>query len=126
MDADDYAVMEAQGMLTNGELVVSQENPVYAQGDTGISNGPITQALNEILGEPRAIALFTEVQNPGNNAIYKLVEFVGVRTMDVQTTGTPKQIWLQPAKLVDGTGVPDLDDPPGDDDSIFTPLILIE
>jgi len=126
LNADDYAVMEAEGLLTDGELVVSLENPVYAEGDTGISNGPITQALNEILGEPRAIALFTDVQNPGNNAIYELVEFVGVRTMDVQTTGTPKQIWLQPATLVDGSGVPDLDDPPGDDDSIFTPLILIE
>ena len=87
--------------------------------------GPITQALNQILGEPRAIVLFSDVSAPGNNANYTLVEFVGVRVMKVEMTGNPKHIWIQPAKLVDSAAVPNLESPPSDDD-IYSPLILIE
>lgn len=111
----------------DGRIVFDEDTPeLDVEGDTGISGGPIDRAMNDILGEPRALALFTEVQNPGDNAIYTLVEFVGVRVMYSKLTGDNKHIWIQPATLVDGNAVPDLDDPPGDNDSIFTSLILID
>ena len=111
----------------NGEIVFNDDNPALdVEGDTGISGGPIEAALNDILGEPRAIALFDLVQNPGNTAIYTLVEFVGVRVMYANLNGGSKHVWIQPAKLVDGNAVPDLEEEPGDDTSIFTSLILID
>ena len=110
----------------NNEIVLNPDSPLETEGDTGISGGPIESAMNDILGEPRAIALFDTVVSPGNNAIYTLVEFVGVRIMAADLTGNDKYIFIQPAPYVDGAGRPDLEDPPGDDTTIFAPLILIE
>ena len=46
--------------------------------------------------------------------------------MAADLTGGDKYIFIQPAPYIDGAGKPDLEDPPGDDTTIFAPLILIE
>jgi hypothetical protein len=104
--------------------VLTEEDPLDANGDTGISAG-IKSALEEIIGECRAIALFTTVAGNGNNANYELVKFVSTAVMHVNFSGSNKQLRVQPCQLVDDNAVPDADSEIGEDDTIFTPLILI-
>ncbi len=84
----------------NGELFCSESRPVNLNGDPGISAG-IESSLKSIIGQVRAIPIFTEVSGPGNNATYRVVKFVGVRIMAVKLTGGPKNRYLvvQPAKF---------------------------
>jgi hypothetical protein len=96
---------------------------IDVEGDTGISSG-MKAALESILGHPRAIVLYTTVANPGNNAIYTIVEIVGVRFMDVNLTAKPKTVIIQPADYSDPAGIPDYDDDIGTETTFFTPLIL--
>ena len=68
----------------------------------------IKDELNAIKGEPRAIPLFTQVSGPGNNAVYTIVRFVGIRIMHVQLTGKPstKHVYIQPAPFSDFSVIP--------------------
>ena len=125
----DYEAMEGQGILTDGQLMLdpSENIQVQVDGDTGISGGPIDQAMNQIIGETRAITLYDHqvVDGPGDTIVYTLTEFVGVRILYADLTGSEKHIWIQMGAHHDGTAVPD-DDFPGPDTTVFTPLILIE
>ncbi|MCA9036809.1 MAG: hypothetical protein KDA91_16860 [Planctomycetaceae bacterium] len=84
----------------NGELMCSFEHPVQLNGDPGISAG-IEASLKSIIGQVRAIPIFTQVSGPGNNANYTVVKFVGVRIMAVNLKGGPKSRYLmvQPAEF---------------------------
>lgn len=99
-------------------------SPLEFSGDTGIST-VIQTALKDVIGEVRAIPLFSSVSGPGNNAIYVISRFVGVRIMDVRLTGNPnaRHVTVQPAPYSDSTVVN------GEieirSDSIFTKPVLI-
>lgn len=82
----------------NSELKFNSQGVLYLNGDTGISAG-IEEALEAIIGQVRAIPIFTSVSGPGNNAEYTIVKFVGVRVMAVKLTGGPTQryVRIQPA-----------------------------
>jgi Flp pilus assembly protein TadG len=73
---------------------------VDIQGDTGISAG-IKDELDAIKGIPKAIPIFSQVSGPGNNAIYTIVRFVGIRVMNVRLVGSNKQVIIQPAPFFD-------------------------
>ena len=75
---------------------------LYLNGDTGISAG-IEDALESIIGQVRAIPIFIEVTGQGNNAVYTVVKFVGIRIMDVKLSGGPKKrhLTVQPAVFWD-------------------------
>ncbi len=94
-------------------------------GDTGLSAG-IKAQLEAIIGEPRAIPLFSSVSGPGNNANYVIEKFVGVRILEVKLTGSPKQkrVIVQPCEFVSPHVIPG----PGtiQVDSILTTPRLIE
>lgn len=85
-----------------GGTLRTDNGPLYLNGDTGISAG-IKSALETIKGKPRAIPIFTEVSGPGNNAMYTVVKFVGIRIMEVQLTGGSKRVVAQPAQVIDPT-----------------------
>ena len=104
-------------------LVFDPNDPIVLTGNTGISAG-IQASLESIIGQKRAIALYSNVQNPGNNAIYTLVEIVGVRIMAVDLSGSDKVLVVQPDSLSDPTGVPDYESEIGEETSFFSPLIL--
>ncbi len=97
--------------------------PILLQGDTGISAG-LEAAIEDIIGQCREIVLYREVNNPGNNALYTIVEIVGIRIMAVQFSGKNKVLVIQPCSVSDPAGVPDFDDQIGEDTTFFTPLIL--
>ena len=99
-------------------------SPLELNGDTGISAG-IEAALKDVIGEVKAIPLFTSVSGPGNNATYVISRFVGVRIMDVRLTGNPnkRHVTVQPAPYSDSTVVKGQTEVRSD--SIFTKPVLI-
>ena len=84
-----------------GKLEFGANGTLTLNGDTGISAG-IKDELASIKGKPRIIPIFTTVQGPGNNAMYTIVKWVGVRIVDVNLTGSmnSKRVVVQPAPIV--------------------------
>ena len=103
LNDDDWAALADQGIT---ELRWDTQ-PLDIEGDTGLSAG-IKDELDAIKGEPRAIPLFSQVSGPGNNAVYTIVRFVGIRIMDVKLTGKPasKHVTIQPAPFSDFSVIP--------------------
>lgn len=90
--------LNADDLSYFGGSLRTDYGPLYINGDTGISAG-IKDDLAAIIGQPRAIPIFTTVSGPGNNATYTVVKFVGVRILYVKLTGSPsqKKVIVQPA-----------------------------
>lgn len=78
---------------SNGELELN--------GDTGLS-AAIKAELAQIIGQTRIIPIFKKVQGNGNNAMYTIIRFEGVRILGVKLTGPPKKkhLTIQPAPVV--------------------------
>jgi len=92
--------------FTNNEIRFNSQGVLYLNGDTGISAG-IESALENIIGEARAMPIFISVSGPGNNATYTIVKFVGVRIMAVKLSGGPKKrhLTVQPAAFSTPCGI---------------------
>ncbi len=90
-----------------GELKFNCDGKLYLNGDTGISAG-VKDELASIIGKPRIIPIFDSVAGPGNNATYTIVQFAGVRIVDVNLTGkmSSKRVIVQPAKVIAVGGEP--------------------
>jgi hypothetical protein len=95
-----------------GELSATSDDPLDVGGNTGISAAMRT-ALESIKGRPSAMPVFRDVHGPGNNAVFTLVGFVGVRIVDVKLTGNPKHVLIQPAPYVHSSVVPDTSESAG-------------
>lgn len=96
VNGDDIADLGFDLGLANG--------PFQLQGDTGISAG-IKDELAGQIGEARSILLFDTVTGNGNNSIFNITDFAGMRIMAVDLTGAAsgKYVIIQPAQVVDGT-----------------------
>lgn len=107
-----------------GELKFDAAGELSLNGDTGISAG-VKDELTSIIGKPRMIPIFTEVEGPGNNADYTIVKFVGVRIMEVKLTGkmSSKRLIIQPCNIVAKGVVPSATE--GHGEFIYTPVRLI-
>jgi hypothetical protein len=81
-----------------GSLTFDANGHIFLTGNPGISAG-VKSALASIIGQPRIIPIFDQVTGNGANAQYRIVEFVGVRILDVQLTGSmnSKHLTIQPA-----------------------------
>jgi Flp pilus assembly protein TadG len=77
---------------SNGKLTLN--------GDTGISAG-VKDDLASIIGQTRIIPIFESVSGNGNNAMYTIVQWAGVRILDVKLTGSmnSKKLIVQPAHV---------------------------
>lgn len=86
----------------HGGSIDFSAGPMVFSGDPGLS-AAIKDELESIIGEPRALVLFTEVSGNGANAAYTCVRFAGVRVMDVKLTGpmSLKRVIIQPAAIFD-------------------------
>jgi Flp pilus assembly protein TadG len=93
--------------LPNGSLGFDANGQLSLNGDTGVS-ASIQNELRSIIGQPRMIPIYSTVANPGDNATYTIVQFVGIRVMDVKLTGALKlkSVTIQPAYVAmkGGTG----------------------
>jgi len=87
-----------------GSLELGSDGTLQLNGDTGLSAG-IKDDLESIKGLPRTIPLFSTVSGPGNNSMFTVVGFAGIRIMNVQLTGSmnSKNVIIQPAYVVDDT-----------------------
>lgn len=99
VSADDLAYL-------GGSLVLGSDGTLLLNGDTGISAG-IKDDLEGIKGRPRVIMLYSTVSGNGNNAMYTIVGFAGVRVVYVKLIGSmsQKRVIIQPAIDVDGTAI---------------------
>jgi len=93
-------------------------------GDTGISAG-VKDELESIKGEPRIIPIFRTVTGPGNNAMYEIVGWAGVRILDVKLTGkmSKKHVTIQPANVKVKGAIPGVDET---SNFIYSPVWLIK
>jgi hypothetical protein len=89
-----------------GSLEFGPEGYLDLNGDTGISAGT-KDALETIKGKPRAIPLFSDVWDPGNNATFRVMGWAGVRIMHVRLIGAEnrRQLIVQPAFVVHDSSV---------------------
>jgi Flp pilus assembly protein TadG len=94
-------VSDADLEAIGGALVLDESGVAYLNGDTGISAG-VKDELASIIGQPKVLPVFREVTGNGNNATYTIVDFVGVRILDVKLTGSvsKKRVTIQPAAIV--------------------------
>lgn len=90
-----------------GKLEFDHNGELPLNGDTGISAG-VKDELESIKGQPRIIPIFSQVTGPGNNAMYTIVQFAGIRIMEVKLTGkqSGKRVIVQPANIVARGGIP--------------------
>ncbi len=94
ISAQDYVDLGKPLQLDeNGELELN--------GDTGISAG-IKDELATLIGKTRIIPIYSSASGNGNNAMFTIVRFEGVRILDVKLTGKKdqKRVIIQPAKVL--------------------------
>ena len=109
----------------NNEINLEQEY-FKMSGDTGI-DANLEGELKSIIGELRMLPVFRTVVNPGTNATYTIVKWVGVRIMDVSLKGQDWYVIIQPASFVapntirisDGSSMPVIQE-----DTVFAPVFL--
>ncbi len=58
----------------------------WLEGDTGLSTA-LRSAIEEIIDQPRIIPLYRDAYGSGNNRMFEIVRFAGVRVVDVVMTG---------------------------------------
>lgn len=120
-----FGVSEDDLAYHGGQLVLGEDGTLLLNGDTGISAG-IKDELAAIKGQPRSLPLFTTVSGNGNNAMYTIVGFAGIRIVEVKLTGAmaKKSVIIQPAHVVDDAVITQ----PGSGSSYFVyhPPYLIE
>ncbi len=97
-----YGVSEEDLAYFGGELRLGPDGTLLLNGDTGLSAG-IKDDLEAIKGKGRAIPLFSQVAGPGNNSMFTIIGFAGIRIMNVKLTGAAnkKQVIIQPAYVID-------------------------
>jgi hypothetical protein len=117
--------LSASDLAPYGGQLIFSTSPLSLDGNPGLS-AAIKAPLTAIIGQPRAIPIFSAVSNPGANAVYTIVKFVGVRVLDVQLTGSPSQkhVTIQPCPYSDPTVIPG--NGPLTTDSILAPVSLVQ
>lgn len=120
-----YGVSPADLAYLGGSIEFNSEGKLYLNGDTGISAG-VKDELAAIRGQPRTIPIFTAVHGPGNNAVYTIEAWQGVRIMDVKLTGpmNQKHLTIQMAPSVGRGMIPS--ETAGTSHLVYSPAILIE
>ena len=106
-------------------LVLDGTGKLTLNGDTGISAG-VQDELMLIKGEPRIIPIFSSVTGNGNNAVYTIVKWEGIRIMYVKMTGSmsQKKVMIQLAPVSTRGAVASTTAEPGS--NVFSPVVLVK
>jgi hypothetical protein len=101
-----YGVNEDDLAYFGGTLELGPDGTLDLNGDTGLS-AAVKDELLAIKGMPRAIPIFKEVVSPGENAVFTIVGFSGIRIMNVKLTGPmkKKEVIIQPAFVIDDSAI---------------------
>lgn len=105
-------------------LAFNEAGELTLNGDTGISAG-VKDELASIIGKTRVIPIFQSVTGNGNNAVYKIVKWAGVRVLDVRLTGamSKKMVMVQPAPIVSRNVI--VGSSINSSSQIFSPVLLV-
>jgi Flp pilus assembly protein TadG len=116
----DFDALTAQ----DRSLTFGADGTLTLTGDTGMSAG-VKDDLTSIVGQPKIIPIFRTVSGPGNNAVYTIVKWVGVRVMYVKMTGSSssKTITIQPCNVVAKGGV--YSENGSGSDYVYSPVWLV-
>ncbi|HVX62329.1 MAG TPA: pilus assembly protein TadG-related protein [Pirellulales bacterium] len=89
-----------------GQLTFNSDGVLILPGNPGISAG-FKSALASIIGQTRLIPVFSQVAGNGNNADFTIVQWFGIRVMDVNLTGSmrTKHLTVQPANVFVKQGI---------------------
>ena len=89
-----------------GQLVLDSQCQLSLPGNPGISAG-FKSALAAIEGQTRVIPVFSQVTGNGNNAQFTICQWMGIRVLDVNLTGSmsSKYLTVQPANVYVKQGV---------------------
>jgi Putative Flp pilus-assembly TadE/G-like len=98
--------------------------PFYATGDSGLTTS-VKDSFQQIQGQARIIPLYDVVINSGDNATYHIVNYAVVTIVQVDFTGNPKKLWVQPAMLMTNKAVASTDLNLVTTWGIFTPPRLV-
>ena len=105
-----------------GSLDFDAYGELQLGADPGLS-AAIKADLTAIIGEPKIIPIFRALTGNGNNAVYTIVKWVGIRVVYVKLTGNDKHVFVQPAKVVTrgGTAAVGYED---QSDYVYSPSVL--
>ena len=119
-------VSQADLDYIGGKLELNSQGMLLLNGDTGIS-AAIKSALDQIKGKPRIIPIFSTVTGNGNNAMYTIVGFGGIRIMDVKLTGSmsSKKVTIQPSGVQIDGGIPYTGGSQSPTLFIYSPVVLV-
>jgi Flp pilus assembly protein TadG len=122
INQSDYDLLAARGL----SLQLDSSGTLQLNGDTGIS-AAVKDELATIIGQPRVIPIFRSVSGPGNNAVYTICKWVGVRVMYVKLTGSlnSKAVIVQPCNVVAKGGIYDNGGGAGGSDYVYSPVWLV-
>lgn len=89
-----------------GQLALDGNGTLILPGNPGISAG-FKSALASIIGQTRLIPVFSQVTGNGNNAEFTIVQWFGIRVLDVNLTGSmsTKHLTVQPANVFVKQGI---------------------
>jgi hypothetical protein len=94
----------ASKLAPDGALYV----PFFATGDSGLSTS-VRSSFDAIVGQSRIVPLYDVVLNSGDNASYHIVNYAVVTIVQVDFTGNPKKLWVQPALLMTNKATASMD-----------------
>jgi hypothetical protein len=100
-----------------------ENGPLSLNGNPGLS-AAIKDDLASIIGQVRAIPIFSKFEGNGSNAAFTIVKFVGVRILAVQLTGKSKYVIVQPASLTHPTLIPGQGEL--EHDSLIVPAAILQ
>ncbi len=111
----------------NSQLTFDANGHLYLGANPGISAG-FKSALASIIGQTRFIPIFDAVNGNGNNAVYEIVAFVGIRVMDVNLTGSmsSKHLTVQPALMYTRGGIPSTSTTTTTGYYVYSPVFLVK
>jgi Flp pilus assembly protein TadG len=120
-----YGLNEDDLSYFGGTLEFDANGEIIVNGDTGIS-AAIKSSLEAIRGEPRMIPIFDSVSGNGNNAMYTITAFTGIRILKVKLTGSmgTKVVIIQPAPMQTRGGI--RDDGSNRTTFIYSPVVLVK
>ena len=120
-----YGISPADLAYHGGKLEFDSNGKLYLNGDTGISAG-VKDELASIIGKPRIIPIFSSVSGNGNNAMYTIVKWQGIRIMAVKLTGSmsQKHVTIQVAPIVTHGVIPATAS--GTSEYVYSPVVLIK
>ncbi|HOW69142.1 MAG TPA: TadG family pilus assembly protein [Phycisphaerae bacterium] len=101
-----YGLNETDLAYFGGEIKLGADGTLLLNGDTGLSAG-FSDELAAIVGKQRIIPIFSRVDGYGENAMFTIMGFGGIRILNVKLTGAmnKKQVIIQPEYFVENGAI---------------------